>query len=71
MDAKKTNGKVNPRCNHQIGDLDDKACALSSFASLASFAVNSFSQDRPPRTGNEQITISCDDFQFTVCGRHV
>jgi hypothetical protein len=28
-----------PGCNHQIGDLDDKACTLFSFASFASFAV--------------------------------
>src|SRR5450759_2923041 len=35
-----------PGCNHQIGALDDKACTLFSFASLASFAVNSFFWDK-------------------------
>ena len=41
-DAKETNAKMNPDAIHQIGDLDDKACTLFSFAFLASFAVNSF-----------------------------
>jgi hypothetical protein len=29
------------RCNHQIGDLDDKACALLPFVFLGAFAVRS------------------------------